>query len=307
MSCVVDRNLLNAVSSAIIKKNIREVCKMQKKYGIVRCSNPQSPQVRSEIEQVCAVLSAKGAEPVLGKYFYIDEDAYTSGWVRAEELMKLYCDPEITDIFDISGGDMGNDVLDFLDYETIAASNATFWGYSDLTTVINAIYTKTGKSSHLFQIRNLVRDTSGTRLRDFESWRDSGDDSLFHFDYKFLRGQSVEGIVLGGNIRCLLKLAGTEYFPDLEGKILFLEALNGEHPQMAAQFGQLRQLGIFKKVKAVVLGTFAKMEETGAVPTVEQIALQYIPGNIPILKTRQVGHAKTSKAVIIGGFYTFNR
>lgn len=279
---------------------------MQNKYGIVRCSNPQQPQVRDEIEQVCAVLSRNSAQVLKGKYFYTDEDAFTPGWVRAEELMKLYQTDGITDIFDISGGDMGNDVLDFLDYEKIAASNATFWGYSDLSTVINAIYAKTGKCSHLYQIRNLVRDSSGTRLRDFENWRENGDDSLFRFDYEFLRGESVEGIVIGGNIRCLLKLAGTEYFPDMDGKILFLEALSGEHPQMAAQFGQLRQLGVFKKVKAVVLGTFSKMEETAAKPTVEEIALQYIPKNIPIIKTVQVGHAKTSKAVIIGGLYSFN-
>ena len=278
---------------------------MEKKYGIVRCSNPQLPQVREEIDRVCGVLSAGGAEVIRGKLLFSDEDAYTPGWVRAEELMKLYQDREITDIFDISGGDMANDVLDFLDYEKIAASKATFWGYSDLTTVGNAIYAKTGKCFYLYQIRNLVRDTSGDRLRDFENWRKSGDDSLFRFDYRFLRGESVEGIVLGGNIRCLLKLAGTEYFPDMTGKILFLEALNGEHPQMAAQFGQLRQLGVFGKVKAVVLGTFSKMEETGAVPTVEQIALQYIPENVPVIKTSQVGHSKHSKAVIIGGLYSF--
>lgn len=278
---------------------------MSEKYGIVRCSNPQQPQVRDEIERICAVLSAGGAEAVMGKYFYTDEDDYTPGWVRGAELMKLYETEGITDIFDISGGDMGNDVLDFLDYEKIASSHATFWGYSDLTTVINAIYTKTGKPSHLYQIRNLVRDTTGSRLQDFENWRQKGDDSLFHFDYEFLRGQPVAGIVVGGNIRCLLKLAGTAYFPDLTGKILLLEALNGEHPQMAAQFGQLRQLGVFQKVKAVVLGTFYKMEETGAEPTVEEIALRYIPENIPIIKTKEVGHAKTSKAVIIGGMYSF--
>lgn len=278
---------------------------MKEKYGIVRCSNPQQPQVRDEIERVCGMLSAKGAEPVMGKFLYTDEDTFTPGWVRAEELMKLYREEEITDIFDISGGDMGNDVLDYLDYDVIAKSNATFWGYSDLSTVINAIYAKTGKPSHWYQIRNLVRDTTGARLRDFENWRGDGNEELFCFDYEFLRGETVEGTVLGGNIRCLLKLAGTEYFPDMEGKILFLEALNGEHPQIAAQFGQLRQLGIFKKVKAVVLGTFTKMEGIGVIPTVEEIALQYIPENIALIKTNQVGHARDSKAVLIGGHYSF--
>ena len=278
---------------------------MTEKYGIVRCSNPQPPQVRDEVEKVSAVLSARDAEVVAGKYLFTDEDAFTPGWVRAQELMKLYHTEGMTNIFDISGGDMGNDVLDHLDYEVIAKSDATFWGYSDLSTVINAIYSKTGKTSHLFQIRNLVRDATGARLQDFTSWRNQGDDELFRFDYEFLRGETVEGILVGGNIRCLLKLAGTEYFPDMEGKILLLEALNGEHPQMAAQFGQLRQLGVFRKVKAVVLGTFTKMEETGAVPTVEEIALQYIPENVALIKTKQVGHARSSKAVRIGGHYRF--
>lgn len=280
---------------------------MKEKYGIVRCSNPQPPQVREEIEKVCAILSVNGAEAFIGKFLFTDEDAFTPGWLRAQELMKLYNTEGMTNIFDISGGDMGNDVLDFLDYEAIAGSNATFWGYSDLTTVINAIFTKTGKPSCLFQIRNLVRDTTGARLRDFENWRDSGDEGLFHFDYEFLRGDTVEGTVLGGNIRCLLKLAGTEYFPDMEGRILFLEALSGEHPQIAAQFAQLRQLGVFQKVKAVVLGTFSQMEESGAVPTVEEIALQYIPENVAVIKTYQVGHARTSRAVLIGGRYAFTK
>lgn len=280
---------------------------MKKCYGIVRCSNSQPPQVRDEIEKVCAVLSAHGAEAVTGTYLFADEDVFTPGWVRAQELMKLYQREGMTDIFDISGGDMGNDVLDFLDYDVIAHSGATFWGYSDLTTVINAIYAKTGKASCLFQIRNLVRDTTGARLRDFEIWRDCGDARLFRFDYEFLRGEEAEGIVVGGNIRCLLKLAGTEYFPDLDGKILFLEALSGEHPQIAALFAQLRQLGAFRKVKAVVLGTFTKMVESCAVPTVAEIALQYIPEQIPVIQTKQVGHARDSKAVFIGSRYSFTK
>ena len=278
---------------------------MTEKYGIVRCSNPQPPQVRDEIEKISDILSSRGAEESLGQYLFADEDAFTPGWVRAQELMKLYQTAGMAHIFDISGGDMANDVVDYLDYDQIAKSDAVFWGYSDLTSVINAIYQKTGRISHLYQIRNLVRDSTGGRLQDFEAWRSRGDDELFRFDYEFLRGDTVEGTMVGGNIRCLLKLAGTEYFPDMEGKILLLEALQGEHPQLAAQFGQLRQLGVFRKVKAVVLGTFAKIEETGVTPTVEEIALQYIPDNVVLIKTKQVGHAKDSKAVRIGGHYRF--
>ena len=38
----------------------------------------------------------------------------------------------------------------------------------------------------------------------------------------------MEGIVVGGNIRCLLKLAGTPYWPDMREKILLLESFGGK-------------------------------------------------------------------------------
>ena len=61
----------------------------------------------------------------------------------------------------------------------------------------------------------------------------------------------MEGIVVGGNIRCLLKLAGTEYWPNMDGKILFLEAYGGEVSQIAALFTQLEQMGVFKQVEGI--------------------------------------------------------
>ena len=51
---------------------------------------------------------------------------------------------------------------------------------------------------------------------------------LFNINYKFIQQDKMHGIVVGGNIRCFLKLAGTEYMPDMENKILFLESLNGD-------------------------------------------------------------------------------
>lgn len=44
-----------------------------------------------------------------------------------------------------------------------------FWGYSDLTTIINAIYTKTGKASVLYQIRNLIYDHKEQQRADFRN------------------------------------------------------------------------------------------------------------------------------------------
>ena len=87
--------------------------------------------------------------------------------------------------------------------------------------------------------------------------------------------QELCGTLVGGNIRCLLKLAGTEYWPDMQDKILLLESWSGGVPKMVTYFSQLRQLGVFRQIKALLLGTFTEMEDRGCSPTIEELACRY--------------------------------
>ena len=87
---------------------------------------------RPEMEQLKITLENLGLTPVFSEYLYA-KDGTESGTrqQRAEALMKFYRDEEIKGIFDVSGGDLANGVLPWLDYETIAKSGKAFWG-SDL-------------------------------------------------------------------------------------------------------------------------------------------------------------------------------
>ena len=62
----------------------------------------------------------------------------------------------------------------------------------------------------------------------------------------------MKGIVVGGNIRCFLKLAGTRYFPALDNKVLLLEAHGGEVPQMTTYLSQLKQIGAFENANGII-------------------------------------------------------
>ena len=118
------------------------------KIGIVACSNGLKESSRPEMEQLKITLENLGLTPVFSEYLYAKDGAESgTRQQRAEALMKFYRDEEIKGIFDVSGGDLANGVLPWLDYETIAKSGKMFWGYSDLTTVVNAITAKTGKPS----------------------------------------------------------------------------------------------------------------------------------------------------------------
>lgn len=278
------------------------------KVGIVCCSNGQKREYAGKIERLEAVLRTVGLQPVLSDHIYVTEKGSSgTGRERAKALMDFYQDDRIKGIFDISGGDLANGVLPFLDYKVIANSDKTFWGYSDLTTVINAIYAKTGKASVLYQIRNLIYEHGERQTTDFRNSVIEGGDDLFRIDdWVPVAGQqarkygNLQGTVVGGNIRCFLKLAGTEYMPELAGKVLLLESYRGTAELMESYLSQLEQLGAFRKVSGILLGTFTEMQEKKYEPPIETLVRRYAGDDLPIAVTRQIGHGTDSKGIWIG-------
>lgn len=273
----------------------------RKKVGIVCCSNGQKSSSASRIENLEKTLSELGLCPVFSDYIYERESIFCgTAKERALALMKFYEDDEITEIFDISGGDVANGILPYLDYEVIGKSPKRYWGYSDLTTVINAIYAKTGKSSILYQVRNLIYGHKEQQIADFRNTLIEQGNDLFHIKYNFIQGNEMQGVVVGGNIRCFLKLAGTGYMPDLSGKILLLESYSGTVGKMETYLCQLQQLGAFSKAAGILLGTFTEMETEGCEPTIETLVKRIAGEEIPIAVTRQIGHGTDAKAIVMG-------
>lgn len=271
------------------------------KAAIVCCSNGQRRTGKAVIDKLEHVLLELGLIPVFGRYIYEKDSVFSgTGRERAEDLMDAYRDDAIKVIFDISGGDIANEILPHLDYACIARSDKLFWGYSDLTTVINAIYAKTGKPSVLYQIRNLIDANGEQQIRDFSNTMFQNGKDLFSFHYHFVQRERMQGIVAGGNIRCLLKLAGTEYWPDLNGKILLLESRSGEVPQMVTYLSQLKQTGAFDIINGILLGTFTEMKVRGCTPDIVELVKQYAGGELPVAVTEEIGHGTDSKGIIIG-------
>lgn len=271
--------------------------------GITACSNGLPENKKEEISLLADVLGRYGVSSVMSRYLYEKSDGISgSGREKAEELMSFFENPGIRHIFDVSGGDMANEVLGYLDYQKIRESRAVFWGYSDLTVILNAIYAETGKVSVLYQIRNLLYDHGEEQQKRFSQWEENETADLFALDGRFVQGHHMEGTVVGGNIRCFLKLAGTPYFPDFNDKILFLEARSGQVPQMTTFFSQLQQTGAFDKIEGLILGTFTQMETVSK--DIVPLALRYVKDNLPVFRTLEAGHGTDSKAVIIGGRVT---
>lgn len=190
-------------------------------------------------------------------------------------------------IFDISGGDLANLVLPYLDYAAYARARTVLAGYSDLTCVLNALLSRSQRPALLFQI------AAHAPFGEVVSFLKEGtSDTLFYLTDK---------PVVGGNVRCFLKLAGTPYLPSAAGKILFLESHSGKPERLASYFAQLAQMGLFAQADAVYTGEFTELYRLyGPANADRQIASLLEGIGIPVKTGVPVGHAAGSRALWLG-------
>lgn len=261
---------------------------------------------------------------------------------RARILEGYFRDPEVAAIFDVSGGSIANGVLSYLDFDVVRANAKPFIGYSDLSTLVNAMAVETGREQYWWQVRHLASEGRGDLRERFaatflvpppplafpsqlasslaervgspeEPVRQpdaegvgSPEGLLFDLKVRFVQGESMAGRLVGGNLTCFLKLAGTRWFPDVTGAIVAIESLGLESGDVYTGFHQLRQLGVFSNAAGVLLGQFTRLTELAGEDAAERIALDVV-GNadLAIAVTQDFGHSHDSRALAIGRHYAF--
>lgn len=254
---------------------------------LVACSNPIKIKDEYFLDNLHSLLDG---QIIVGKYLDSEDSK-----AKADEL-NYYFKHDATNIFDVSGGDLANGVLDYLDYPTIAVSKTVFHGYSDLTPVSNAIYTQAKRQSWYYQIK-------------FSSYYpeilDDVLNNVNNLNVEFIQGETMAGVAIGGNIRCFLKLAGTKYLSDFRGRILVLEAHSTEKYQVATMLNQLIQMGVFDRIAGLVLGTFTRLEQNGDYHWLIETIRELCPK--PIAVTKDIGHHQCSKGFVVGKYYQFDK
>ncbi|KAG7388186.1 hypothetical protein PHYPSEUDO_012988 [Phytophthora pseudosyringae] len=190
---------------------------------------------------------------------YSSADAET----RAHELMRAFRNPEVAAIVCTIGGFTSHELLEYLDFDEIAAHPKVFCGFSDITTLHLALYAKTRLCSFygpaaivqfgefpeplgytMTSFLDAVQSSSrplGEVTPSIEWTDDKTANWLTRADisyqdvmkpnpgYTWLRSGRAKGPILGGCLPTLLQVRGTEYMPDLQDAILLLETPEGAH------------------------------------------------------------------------------
>ena len=197
------------------------------KIGIVACSNAQLLSNKEKINELEKVLKDIGLNPIFSKFIYEKYSVFSgSGKERGEALMNFYLDKDIKAIFDISGGDLANEVLDYLDFEIIKNNPKFFVGFSDIT----GLHIAFNKYADLVTFHGVMAGTS-PKWDEFtyNSLINALNNNVTKFEnpndepiYTVVKGQ-CEGELIGGNLALIAAGIGTKYEIDTKDKILFIE------------------------------------------------------------------------------------
>ncbi len=222
--------------------------------------------------------------------------------LRAKDLMDQFQDPLIKAIFCIKGGWGAARILDKLDYDIIKKNPKLIIGFSDITSVLLAIYQKTGlvtfhgpvgvSSWEDFTLQSFLEITSGKLSFPIPSTE--------LITYKL--GQ-VEGTLIGGNLSVLCSLLGTPYFPNCDGGILFLEETHEEPYSIDRMLTSLHLAGVFKDIQGLILGQFThcEAEHPELSFTVQEVLNQHLASfEGPIITNAPIGHVKDKWTIPIG-------
>jgi muramoyltetrapeptide carboxypeptidase len=239
--------------------------------GIVAPASPMHN--RSDISRARATLSQLGFEIKLGQHV-LDRRGYLAGddEARADDFMRVWCDPEVDGILCLRGGYGSGRIVDRLDYTRIAALPKVFVGYSDITSLHLAIGQRANLVTFYGPMLSGFTRAAGEREyteRGFvKAITDPEPLGIVEPDpddpwVETITGGVAEGELVGGCMSLLNNAVGTADDFDWRDKIVFLEDVNEEPFRIDGFLVHMLRAGKFDGVAGIVIAEHPGSEPGG--------------------------------------------
>jgi len=239
----------------------------------------------------------------------LDRHGYLGGQdvARASDLMTMFRDPDVKAILPLRGGWGCARLLPYLDYDVIRANPKILCGYSDVTALLLALYTRAGLVSYHGPV--------GT-----STWNDF---SSAYFRRVLFDGIPVimpapdraavetitpgvaRGRLIGGNLSVFSALVGTPYVPDTSGHLIFLEEVQEEPYRIDRMLTQLRLAGLFDRAAGVIFGHCrgCSPESPGTSLSLREVLDDHLrPLGVPAFYGTAIGHITDKFTVPVGAY-----
>jgi muramoyltetrapeptide carboxypeptidase len=301
--------------------------------GIVSPSSPTAAACPGRLQRGIDTIRQMGFQVIVGKNAR-RRTGHTAGSIqeRLDDLHEMFANPEVKAIIATIGGLNSHQLLEELDYELIRRNPKILMGYSDITALLTVIHHRTklvtfmgpavlpqfgeygGLLPYTRDAVERVLMNSGVigTIPASDAWIDEQlrwdvEDSRPRVTrpnsgVKVLKRGEARGPILAANMGVLLLTAGTPYFPDVEGRILCLEDDESETPGTIDRYlTQLRHMGVFDRIRALVVGRFHPRVGFSPEDSLEDVLLQATRGyQFPIVYDADFGHTDPMMVLPLG-------
>ena len=274
--------------------------------GVIAPSNYIEKDDLEYINASIALMEASGFKVKFGKYVFENTLGYgTSPEKRATDINWAFKDDEVKAIMCVKGGEDSNTTLDYIDYEMIKKHPKIICGFSDNTSILNAIHEKTGLVTyHGPTFKSLTSWETGYAYKQFIKTFAENTESLImgepEDEYTTIQAGQVTGELVGGNLSLFTKLVCGKYAVNVQDKILFLEELGFEAaPEMVnSNIYYLKQNGVFDRIAGLWIGNYEHPSKV----SIEKIIKNAIEDEykFPIIKSDNFGHIDKKIIIPIG-------
>jgi len=181
---------------------------------------------------------------------------------RANDLHLMFADKRVKAILCVRGGYGSPRLLTLLNYRLIAHNPKIFVGYSDITALHLAFWSRSRLVTYHGPMLGVDMAGEMDPFAEEALWRvltspqrrmmlvANGGTAVG------LHGGAGTGRLLGGNLSLLVSVLGTPYQPDFRRTLLFLEEIGEEPYRVDRMMSQLRNSGILSRAAGVATGTF---------------------------------------------------
>ncbi len=261
---------------------------------------PASPFDRGSFHQGVDVLQSLGFKVSVSRDLF-EKEGYLAGSDdhRASLVNRFFADTSIRAVFCARGGFGSMRLLGRLDFDLIGEHPKILVGYSDITALLSAVYTRCG----LMTVHGPVVTSLGSATQEdldglYAVLTGRGPVRRAPTSGVTLRSGIATGPVFGGNLTTLCHLVGTPYQPILGGHILLIEDRGEATYRIDRMLTQMKIAGCFDGVAGLCLGSF---EDCGPVEDIFPIVtgiFEDMP--IPILAGFRIGHGTHNEAIPLG-------
>ncbi len=268
---------------------------------------PASFAQPDRIERGLQSLKALGFDARLGASALERGPLYFAGTdaQRLADLHAAFADESASVVMCLRGGYGSGYLLGDLDTSLIRKNPKPFFAYSDLTGIQLRLLDELGlpafhgpMAAADFYLEDGVHVPSFRSALAGELYGVGAAEGL-----RVLQPGKAEGTLYGGCLSILVALLGTEWEPQTEDKLLFIEDVGAKPYQVDRMLWQLRHAGKLEGVRGIVFGEMLDCVSPGAAPELlDQAILSALSGfDGPIAIGLRSGHVSRQNVTLTFG------